>query len=304
MTEEGLGNLAASFTGCCPVNGSVSRSAMGNQYGGSSQIMSVTAAVTMACILLFGTSFIQYLPVPVLTAIVISALLGAVEFHLAGSLFKRDKHEFFIFCAAFFGVLLFGTVYGVAIGIVLSFVTVIVNTANPKRSFLGIIEGHEGFHSLERNTYAVPLKNVLLYRFSGNLYFANIDVFINDIEKAVTAGTRCVVVDSGAICSIDITAADRILSLYSTLKKNDVKLYFASHIGPLNDRFRKLGLGELVEEGHCRMTIAAALADAGYSAPYDTEEAPLQSAASPEDRFGIHEYEWAFGTKDKKNKTT
>ena len=300
----GLGNLAASFTGCCPVNGSVSRSSMNEQYGGSSQIVSVTAALTMACILLFGTSFIQYLPVPVLTAIVISALLGAVEFHLAERLFKRDKHEFIIFCAAFFGVLLFGTVYGVAIGIVLSFVTVLVNTANPKRSFLGIIEGHEGFHSLERNTYAVPLKNVVLYRFSGNLYFANIDVFIDDIEKAVTRNTRCVVVDSGAICSIDITAADRIVTLYNTLKKNDIKLYFASHIGPLNDRFRKLGLGELVEEGQCRMTIAAALNDAGYSAPYDTEEAPVQSISSPEDRFGIPEYEWAFGTKenDKDNK--
>lgn len=299
----GLGNLTASFTGCCPVNGSVSRSSMNEQYGGSSQIVSVTAALTMACILLFGTSFIQYLPVPVLTAIVISALLGAVEFHLAERLFKRDKHEFIIFCAAFFGVLLFGTVYGVAIGIVLSFVTVLVNTANPKRSFLGIIEGHEGFHSLERNTYAVPLKNVVLYRFSGNLYFANIDVFIDDIEKAVTKNTRCIVVDSGAICSIDITAADRIVTLYNTLKKNDVKLYFASHIGPLNDRFRKLGLGELVEEGHCRMTIAAALTDAGYSAPYDTEEAPVQSVSSPEDRFGIHEYEWAFGTNDKNSKT-
>ena len=144
---------------------------------------------------------------------------------------------------------------------------------------------------------------MLLYRFSGNLYFANIDVFINDIEKAVTAGTRCVVVDSGAICSIDITAADRIVSLNNTLKKNDIKLYFASHIGTLNDRFRKLGLGELVEEGRCRMTIAGALSDAGYSAPYDTEEAPVQSVSSPEDRFGIHEYEWAFGTNDKKNKT-
>ncbi len=32
------------------------------------------------------------------------------------------------------------------------------------------------------------------------------------------------------------------------------------------------------------------------------EEAPVQSVSSSEDRFGIHEYEWAFGTGEKKEK--
>ena len=44
-------------------------------------------------LLMFFTGFIQYLPVPVLTAIVISALLGAVEFGLAKRLFRQDKRH-------------------------------------------------------------------------------------------------------------------------------------------------------------------------------------------------------------------
>lgn len=292
----GLGNLAASFTGCCPVNGSVSRSAMGEQYGGRSQIMSVTASVTMIAILLFATGFIQYLPVPVLTAIVISALMGAVEVHLAKRLFKHDKRELFIFGAAFFGVLIFGTVYGVMIGVVLSFVAVIINTANPKRSFLGAIEGHEGFHSLERNTSAKAVEGVILYRFSGNLYFANIDLFVNDIEKALKPDTKCVIVDSGAVCNIDITAADRIETLQKSLEKSGVKLYFASHIGSLNDRFRQLGLGYMVEKGNCRRTIPAALLDAGFAPPYITEGGGNAEKSKAADRFGRLEFEWAFGS--------
>lgn len=291
----GLGNIAASFTGCCPVNGSVSRSSMGEQYGGKSQIMSVTASVTMIVILLFAAGFIQYLPVPVLTAIVISALLGAVEFHLAKRLYRHDKKELFIFGGAFFGVLIFGTVYGVMTGVVLSFVSVIINTANPKRSFLGVIEGHEGFHSLERNTFALPIKGAVLYRFSGNLYFANINIFVEDIEKAVKSDTVCVVVDSGAVCNTDITAADRIGSLDDELKHRGVKLYFASHIGTLNDRFRELGLGHIVEEGRCRRTIAAALLDAGISAPYDTEGGEMPVRINKSERFSRVEFEWAFG---------
>ena len=292
----GLGNIAASLTGCCPVNGSVSRSAMGEQYGGRSQLMSVAASFSMMLIMLFGTGFIRYMPVPVLTAIVVSALLGAVEFHLIKRLFRQDKRELLIFFGAFFGVLVFGTVYGVMTGVILSFISVIVNTANPKRSFLGVIEGHEGFHSLERNTYARPLRNAVLYRFSGNLYFANINIFISDIEAALKDDTKVVVIDSGAVCNIDITAADRINELKKQLVDRGIKLYFASHIGSLNDRFRQLGLGDMVEEGHCRRTIFAALLDAGIKTPFETvndkendvRELPVQS-------FERLEFEWAFG---------
>ena len=291
-----LGNLAACAVGCCPVNGSVSRSSMGEQYGGKSQLMSVAASFSMALILLFGTGFIQYLPVPVLTAIVISALLGAVEFHLIKRLFRQDRRELVIFFAAFFGVLIFGTVYGVMIGVILSFVSVIIRTAAPKRSFLGIVPGHEGFHSLDRNTYAVPLKNAVIYRFSGNLYFANTGLFADDIESALTDDTKCVIVDSGAVCSIDITAADKIASLRKMLADRGISLYFASHIGALNDRFRQLGLGALVEEGYCRRTIPSALLAAGIAPPYDTVDSGLPDKQTL--TMGNHsrlEFEWAFG---------
>ena len=88
-----LCNISASAIGCCPVNGSVSRSSMNNQFGGKSQVTSITAAVIMLVIVTFCTGFIQYLPVPVLTAIVISALLGAIEFDLANKLRKINKKE-------------------------------------------------------------------------------------------------------------------------------------------------------------------------------------------------------------------
>ncbi len=294
----GLGNLAACLTGCCPVNGSVSRTAMGEQYGGKSQVMSVAASLTMALILLFCTGFISYLPVPVLTAIVISALLGAVEFDLAHRLLKQDRRELLIFLGAFAGVLFFGTVAGVVIGVLLSFVSLMIQTANPKRSFLGVIPGHEGFHSLERNTFAVPIAHVILYRFSSNLYFANVNLFISDLEQAVKPDTKCIIVDSGAVCNLDITAADRIEAYRKALNRAGIELYFASHIGALNDRFRELGLSGWVEHGYVRRTIPAALKNAGFEPPYILEsgDKPLpetQRAGNPTRM----EFEWAFGAR-------
>ena len=65
------GNFVAALTGCCPINGSVSRTAMGEQYQGKTQLMSIVAGLSMIILLLFGTGFIGYLPIPVLTAILI-----------------------------------------------------------------------------------------------------------------------------------------------------------------------------------------------------------------------------------------
>ena len=107
-----IGNMAAAFTGCCPINGSVSRTAMSEQYDGKTQLTGIVAGLSMIVVLLFCTGFIGYLPIPVLTAIVISALMGATEFHLAKRLWKVSRTEFFIFAGAFWELLILGTING------------------------------------------------------------------------------------------------------------------------------------------------------------------------------------------------
>ena len=135
-------NVAAGVTGCCPINGSVSRSAIADQFGCKSQIMSVTASITMLLIVLFCTKFFVYLPVPILTGIVMSALIGILDIKQAKRLWKCNKPELLIFLTAFFGVLFLGTIYGVVIGVILSFVSVVKKAVVPPRAFLGKIPHH------------------------------------------------------------------------------------------------------------------------------------------------------------------
>lgn len=210
-----LGNFVAALTGCCPMNGSVSRTAMGEQYQGKTQLTGIVAGVSMMVLLLCGTGFIGYLPVPVLTAIVISALLGATEFELAVRLWKVSRTECFIFIGAFFGVLLLGTINGVLIGIILSFSEVIIRTAKPARCFLGIQPGHSHFRDLKEGNQIHAVSGVIIYRFSSNLFFANVQVLRRDIEDAIKEDTRAVILDASGVGSMDITAADSLEILLS-----------------------------------------------------------------------------------------
>lgn len=268
----GAANLAAAFTGCCPINGSVSRTTMNEQYGGRTQLTGIVAGVVMIVILLCGTGFIGYLPVPVLTAIVISALYSAMEFDLAAKLWKVSKSEFYIFCGAFLGVLILGTINGVLVGMILSFVAVIKRAADPPRNFLGLVPGHSEFLALEKFKHAYPIQHVVIYRFSSNLFFANIATFQKDIMEAVKKGTdddtKTIIVDASAIGSVDVTAAKTLRIMYDTLADMGIKLYITEHIGQLNVQLRKLGLGDMIENGSVRQTMERALADCGLTSPY------------------------------------
>ncbi len=293
-----LANVASAVSGSCPLNGSVSRTGIADQFGCKSQLMSVTAAVTMLVVVLFATPLLEYLPVPILTGIVVAALIGIVEYKLADKLRKVNRAEFFIFLAAMFGVLLFGTIYGVIIGVILSFIAVIIRAVVPPRSLLGCIPGHEGFYNLNRNRNALEIQHVVMYRFSGNLFFANVSTFLQDIENAIKDDTRVVIVDASGIGSIDITAADRLVSFNKLLKGKGIRFYITEHVGNVNDQLRKLGAGCLVEEGVTRRTISLALRDAGVDRPYPLAGTLEQTEVHNdfiEDNERLAEIEWAFG---------
>ena len=293
-----MGNFLAAFTGCCPINGSVSRTAMGEQYQAKTQLTGIVAGLSMIVLLLVGTGFIGYLPVPILTAIVISALLGATEFHLAARLWRVSRTEFFIFMGAFFGVLMLGTINGVLIGVILSFSEMIIRTSKPARCFLGIQPGHSHFRDIKESSQIHPVEGVVIYRFSSNLFFANIQVLKTDIEHAIKDDTKAVILDASGVGSVDITAADSLELLYQSLKAKGIRFYITEHIASVNEQFRKLGLGHLIEEGCVRRTIHIALKDMGINRPY-----PLEGGVSNEEKSAsrkradnrVQEFVWAFG---------
>lgn len=297
-------NVAGGAVGCCPINGSVSRSGIADSFGARSQIMSVSAAATMLLVLLFGTPMLKYLPVPILTGIVMTALIGIIEFNLQKRLWKTSKNEWIIFMISFLGVLLFGTVNGVMIGCVLSFAEVAIRATAPPTAFIGRIPGKGNFYPIGRNSKAREIEHVIIYRFSGNLFFANIDRFQNEINSAIRDDTRVVVVDARGIGSIDITATDRLVALHRRLHNKGIAFYITEHDGSLNDQLRVLGAECLLEQGAVRRTITLALQDVGIEKPYilaQPEQALSEQVENEEHGSEqiLAEMEWIFGDKAK-----
>ena len=302
-------NFFSALTGCCPTNGSVSRTGIVDQFGVKSQMMSLVSSLTMVVILLLATGFISYLPVPVLTGIVIASLITSTEFDVAKKIRKVDKAEWVIFWIAFAAVLLFGAIYGVLAGVILSFLTVILRESDPSRDFLGAIPGTAELYPLNTTRSALPICDTVIYQFKAPLFFANIDNFTQDIEGAIKDGTKYVIVDASGIGSVDITAAEKLLAFYRKVKAKGIRFLIAGHTAEVNQDLRQFGAGEILKDFSVRPTVRQALLACGLKPPYPLEEesgdaclVPGTGSPKPDSaarrvlQTGTAAFEWAFGS--------
>ncbi|MBO0885389.1 MAG: sodium-independent anion transporter, partial [Mycobacterium sp.] len=108
MIGIGAANIAAGFFQGFPVSTSGSRTAVADQAGGRSQITGVVGAVTIALVLVFFPSLMQYVPQPTLAAIVIAAALSLVDIKGSRRLWLQRRTEFMLFIVALLGVALLG----------------------------------------------------------------------------------------------------------------------------------------------------------------------------------------------------
>ena len=172
---------------------------------------------------------------------------------------------------------------------------------------MGMVPGKPGYYDLDKNRFAYPIRHVILYRFSEDMFFANIKILQSDIEQAVEDTQdeiKAVIIDSEAVNSIDFTAADAIEMLSDSLEKRGIRFYMTGHTDKINAQMRHLGLGHLIAEGRVRRTVLSALKDAGIEVPCELDipekdKSRLErvgNRAYPQgEEYTLEEFVWAFG---------
>merc|ERR1712157_124510 len=128
----GLSNLAGAGFSAYPATGSFSRSAVSNDTGCKTQLGGCVTAVAVLITCLFITKPFYYMPMSGVGAIVISGVLGLLDFEEALYLFRMNKVDFLVWMASFFGTLFLGAELGLIIAIGLALLFVIYESAFPQ----------------------------------------------------------------------------------------------------------------------------------------------------------------------------
>lgn len=255
-------NAAAALSGTFVVNGSPTQTAMVETSGGSSQLAHLSTALVVMLVLLFLTGPLQFLPICVLGAIVFTIAVGLVDLRGLNDLHRKSPREWILALATAAFVVVFGVEDGILLALVLSLLQHVRHSYKPSVAVkTQTADGNWQMSAVEPGRMAAP--GLLVYWFGSDLFYANIDRFATQVRKLATespSSMRWLVVDAGAITSVDYTAGGTLKELDKDLAQHGVALVFAHISESLKSDLDCLGLTEVIGPNRQFETLRECLA--------------------------------------------
>ncbi|KAH8521070.1 hypothetical protein H0E87_002210 [Populus deltoides] len=173
MMAIGLMNMAGSCSSCFVTTGSFSRSAVNYNAGAQTAVSNIVMATAVLVTLLFLMPLFYYTPNVILGAIIISAVIGLIDYQAAYCLWKVDKLDFLACLCSFFGVLFISVPLGLGIAVGVSVFKILLHVTRPNSLVMGNIKGTQIYHSLSRYKEASRVPSFLILAIESPIYFAN-----------------------------------------------------------------------------------------------------------------------------------
>jgi len=219
-------NLAAAVSGAFVVNGSPTQTAMVERSGARSQVAHLATAGVVALVLLFLTGPLRYLPECVLGAIVFTIAVGLVDLHGLVAIKQESPGEFRLALITAVVVVGVGVEQGILLAMVLSLLHHVRHSYRPHTAVL-IENGAGPWRAIPPVPGATSGPGLLVFQFGAELFYANAGRFVDDVHRLLAgapAPVRWLVVDAGAITSVDYSAARALRSLQEDLTRDGVTL--------------------------------------------------------------------------------
>jgi MFS superfamily sulfate permease-like transporter len=258
-------NAAAALSGTFVVNGSPTQTAMVESSGARSQVAHLATAAVVACVLLFFTGPLQYLPRCVLGAIVFTIAVGLVDVRGLRDIRRESPGEFWLAVTTAAVVVSVGVEHGIVLAMVVSLLRHVRHSYRPHTAVL--VEDPAGQW---RATRAVPgarsAPGVVIFQFGADLFYANAGRFADDVRSLVEGGSppvRWLVLDGGAITSVDYSAARVVRALHDDLDRAGVALLLVHAQTSLLVDLERHRLGDVIGGDHVFESLHEALAAIG-----------------------------------------
>lgn len=262
MIALGAANIASGLLQGFAVDASFSRTAVGAQANSRTQLTSVICSVLVFATL-FLTWTLKYLPQATLGAIVIFAVAKLIAIKPFRRLQRSSRADYALALVALFGVLVFGVMVGILIGVGLSLAGLIIRTSRPHSAVLGVDGSGTRHGDIEERPECEPYSPYLvIYRFDAPLIFSNVDEFTGDIRRLAEGADpkpRAVIVDCEMVYEMDTTASDEFAALYEGLMEEGIELLIARVHAPVRAFMLRDGIVEVVGEENIFLTVRDAV---------------------------------------------
>ncbi|MCK5813551.1 MAG: SulP family inorganic anion transporter [Cocleimonas sp.] len=252
LVGQGLANLSSGVFGGYPISGSFSRSAVNFASGGITGFSSIVTGLLVAITLLFLTPLLYHLPQPTLAAVIVMAVVNLVKFEPIKHAWKVEPHDGIVAIVVFVVTLFFAPhlEMGIMAGVLLSLGLFLYRTMSPK--FVEVARHDDG---TLRNADTFNLKtsdNLSIYRFDGDLYFANAGYLEGKVLNSIAAkpNTKVIILDLESVDQIDATGEETLSRILERLSAADIEFYIARGRQPVLAAFKRSGLYDRIGDDH------------------------------------------------------
>jgi sulfate permease, SulP family len=264
LIGQGLGNICGSFFQSYPSSGSFSRSAVNINAGAKTGFSSVVTAAIVVITLLFLTPLLYHLPKATLAAVVIMAVLGLINFITIRDIWHTNKHDGIAAIITFVATI--GSApkldHGILIGAALAIVLYLFRTMRPRIAVLG---RHTDGTLRDVNIFKdLPTdENIIVLRFDGSLYFANVAYFEDAVLEAIAdcPNAKYLLIISNSINQIDTSGEEVLHHLVERLKENDMTMVFSGLKRQIHEVIHSTHLDDLIGAENMFSTERVAIDD-------------------------------------------
>ncbi len=230
LIGQGLANMIGSLGQAYPASGSFSRTAVNFNAGAHTGMSSVFTAIMVLITLLFLTPLLYHLPQAVLAAVIMMAVLGLIRFKSAVHAWNANKHDGIAAVVTFVATLGFAPHLdkGIMVGAGLAMGLYLYRTMRPRVAHLGRYEDGT-LRDLRIHPHLPTDERIIVIRYDGELYFANVSYFEDIILQAVSEKPEAnyVLVVGDGINELDASGERVLHHLVERLRGNGITLVFS-----------------------------------------------------------------------------
>jgi SulP family sulfate permease len=262
LIGQGLANVIGALSQSFPVSGSFSRSAVNLNAGAVTGMSSVFTGLFVLLTLLFLTPLLYHLPQASLAAVIITAVVGLINFSAVKHAWHASKHDGAAAFVTFVATLGFAPHLdtGIMVGAGLAVGLFLYRTMRPRVAILGRYSDGSLRDAKVNNLPASEV--VTAVRFDGRLYFANVAYFEDAILEAVARNPKApyLLVVANGINEMDASGEEVMRHLVERLQNSGVTVVFSGLKKQVLDVMRATGLFDRIGQPRIFPTADMALA--------------------------------------------
>jgi SulP family sulfate permease len=286
LVGQGISNITSGLFQGYAVSGSFSRSAVNYAADARTGFSSIVTGLLVAITLLFLTPLLYHLPQATLAAVIMVAVLNLIKIEPILHAWKVEPHDGIVAVVTFFATLAVAPHLekGIMVGVVLSLGLFLYRTMTP--NFVEVARHPDGSLRDSARHRLKTSDTLAVYRFDGDLYFANTGYLEGKLLNSVAhkPKLKVLILDMEAVDQVDSTGEEMLEKLADRLKSAGIEFFVARIKLRVYESFQRSGLSQHIGENRFfrERTLAAKHAKEMLGDAIDIEPIlkPMQATGS------------------------